>query len=880
MIKSLMAGLALLILTLPLALYAKDPAWIDTELVCFEGIEKCLDGEKFNHHFIVLSKKAFEDNLKELQIKGPYPEDRFQNYFRASGLRQLAGKTLSLMLDQELEERGLTPRLENAMVIFARDAILSHAAFKEKLIDNEKVDPVALFGAHQVYETLKNHIEKNKDKLKNGLLRFQVELAPDKRFELDKKFEKIKKSLGIMPTYQSFLFTKEDGVNSLPAELADFEERIREHLLDQKQRLAKANLLTGLMLEVRPNLKEELTADFDEEVFDLYFRIREKRFETNFSISKTLTLEVYGEGQEEFSKFFNKTLEEKKEKIYQDVRERYMVHPDPKGPISLNSLSPKDIKSLKKELWELRPKILRETYDLAFGKFSDLIENGQLVVRLQEENFKGRIGEMLAEGLDDLSKKRYGAFVFGYHNDDLPLVARYDIKDNPYSTRSLFVMEITKGEKTYFGVNENFIWTYLEEVIRDHRRVEIYEDVARMLFAKYSPFLAKNIHAEFPWKKNLDERNQPLEEFLLDQLFLPETKNHDYLEGYLGYEVEDYLIPRASMNIFKNSTDSTLLSKPSNTHREKKPEQEDAREDDIDLTSRGFNPGNMGPNALPPLPAVDPVVGNDMILTVGTSVELNNRFRDVTGTGRFSLLMPFAGRAALEVFGPAWEFWSVSKDTQQKWGLDRRSGQTGGNFWVGARFLAFRANRGKWNGKWDLGLRFVIQTTTGSQKDRRFINAPSYLFQVLAARDLYNAKDEQKFIQKVRLIINLGFFAWQQGDDRQNDAPTVAVGLALTLRDQSQLSFDLSGYFGYQGDDKPIRLSVRYTKMITQHWGFYVNASASVSPWADDTFSFGMGVVFRWGWDPQPRCRRGDVGDDDRCPDPDPEEFLYTPQAS
>jgi hypothetical protein len=213
------------------------------------------------------------------------------------------------------------------------------------------------------------------------------------------------------------------------------------------------------------------------------------------------------------------------------------------------------------------------------------------------------------------------------------------------------------------------------------------------------------------------------------------------------------------------------------------------------------NPANMGANALPVIPAEVPWASDYTLATVGLAYQ-QGRLGDQSLTPVFRLTAPF-GKWVTAIFdGAPIEAWWSSPRTQIEWALPRTQGVAKADIRFGVKLLLL-----------DIGPRYpklafraLTKTTTGKDYDaRRFTDAPGYLLDGLLGQRFFVTRD---------LVLDLygsfGFFAWQQGSDRQNDAVHVALGLTANLRDRLQLDWQWRAYFGWQKNgDRPIVAALR-----------------------------------------------------------------------
>jgi hypothetical protein len=212
-------------------------------------------------------------------------------------------------------------------------------------------------------------------------------------------------------------------------------------------------------------------------------------------------------------------------------------------------------------------------------------------------------------------------------------------------------------------------------------------------------------------------------------------------------------------------------------------------------------PGRMGFNALPALRNVDPAVGRDVEVELTAATQLSGvPARDAAFTPYFRISVPFREVAALELDGVPLELFRTSAATQARLEAGRREGVAPGDLRPAARFLLV----GEAGRRPAIGLRLAVKSTTG--KDRRafrFSNAPGYVFDVLAGKDLPRVGGIE-----LRALAKLGFFAWQVAGGRQDDALHYGATLRARFPSGVSLSTELRGYAGWRVQDKPMVLGV------------------------------------------------------------------------
>ena len=239
----------------------------------------------------------------------------------------------------------------------------------------------------------------------------------------------------------------------------------------------------------------------------------------------------------------------------------------------------------------------------------------------------------------------------------------------------------------------------------------------------------------------------------------------------------------------------------------------------------------MGYNALPTLPVADAKVEDDVRieLQVATQVSDLAPARDAALTPYVKLVLPFRGVAAFEVDAVPVELWRVSPETQARLGTPDGSGVAPGDVRVGARFTLL--DEGALNPA--VGFRFVVKTTSGkSFADRRFTDAPGYVFDGLFAKTL--PWGVGPFVA-VRALAKLGVTVWQQGSHWQDDALDAGAALQLRARGGSRLELEWRAYWGYEQYDRPAVLGLTYLHRASRAVGLLATVNCGLTsdapPW-------------------------------------------------
>jgi hypothetical protein len=206
----------------------------------------------------------------------------------------------------------------------------------------------------------------------------------------------------------------------------------------------------------------------------------------------------------------------------------------------------------------------------------------------------------------------------------------------------------------------------------------------------------------------------------------------------------------------------------------------------------------MGYNALPALRNADPVIGPHLEVEVSAAAQISGLVaaRDAAATPYFRVTVPFGDIAALELDGVPIELFQISSATQARLDARQRAGITPGDVRAGARFLL--ADEGRRRPA--LGVQLIVKSTTGKGLDAlRFTNAPGYVFDLLAAKNLRSGGPV-----RLRALAKVGFLAWQVGHGRQDDAVDFGATLRSVFSSGVSLAAELRGYAGWRGHDKPV----------------------------------------------------------------------------
>jgi hypothetical protein len=212
-----------------------------------------------------------------------------------------------------------------------------------------------------------------------------------------------------------------------------------------------------------------------------------------------------------------------------------------------------------------------------------------------------------------------------------------------------------------------------------------------------------------------------------------------------------------------------------------------------------INPGTYGPNALPVWPGESPLITDKVLITAGGAAQIG-KFGDASFTPLLRLDLPFGQWAVAFIDTQPLEIWHATTRSLAAYGSTRVSGVSKGDLRFGAKFLLLDgASRLP-----SLALRFMTKTTTGKDEaDHRFTDAPGYLID-----GVFGLPYAITPAWKLELDATLGFFAWQQGSQGQNDAVQFSASATL-LRELWFFTAEFRGYAGWQTNDKPMIVAAR-----------------------------------------------------------------------
>lgn len=236
------------------------------------------------------------------------------------------------------------------------------------------------------------------------------------------------------------------------------------------------------------------------------------------------------------------------------------------------------------------------------------------------------------------------------------------------------------------------------------------------------------------------------------------------------------------------------------------------------LDGRAINPGVLGANALPTLPAEAPWVDDALTLQLGWSGQLST---PPGGGVDQSMLVPF--RVSIGLFervqfsadGSPFELWRYSPETNAAWAPKRSKGITRADVRLATKVLLFSES----GLRPATAARVTLKTATGEDLfTRRFLDAPAYQLDAIAAWHWLLGTT------RLEAWATVGFLAWQQGAIGQNDAFAYAATVEARWPFVSA-RLEVRGYAGWIHDDKPVTLAGQAEVRLTPALSLVVSAA-------------------------------------------------------
>ena len=212
-----------------------------------------------------------------------------------------------------------------------------------------------------------------------------------------------------------------------------------------------------------------------------------------------------------------------------------------------------------------------------------------------------------------------------------------------------------------------------------------------------------------------------------------------------------------------------------------------------------YSPAYFGPNANPVPEFTDATI--PATTTVKVSGNYYFGFGDNTSNLNFNVEIPLLPeRVSFKVWVVPIERYRVTQAIYDKRNMagGRLSGTANGDFYVQTRMLILKER------KIAPAIIFnsTLKTASGNNfLQRRYFDTPGYYFDVELGKSIHL---ENKIIDEIRFVANLGFFCWETTNSTQNDAFMYGGKIILSNR-LFDFENSLSGYYGWmKNGDAPL----------------------------------------------------------------------------
>jgi hypothetical protein len=229
-----------------------------------------------------------------------------------------------------------------------------------------------------------------------------------------------------------------------------------------------------------------------------------------------------------------------------------------------------------------------------------------------------------------------------------------------------------------------------------------------------------------------------------------------------------------------------------------------------------YSPAYFGPNALPV-----PPLGDATIPEKTTFQLIGNHyfgFGDVTSSLGLDIEIPLLPKfVSFKIWYSGPETYRVTQDIYDLRNMQggELSGKAWGEFYVQTRISLLKERKFAPA----MLLNSTLKTAAGTYfEQRRHFDTPGYYFDLEFGKSFHL---NNKFLNEIRTVANIGFLCWETTNSTQNDAPM--YGGKLILRNRLfDFENTLSGYYGWMNNgDAPV---VYFSKLIFKQPKFNVFA--------------------------------------------------------
>ena len=219
-----------------------------------------------------------------------------------------------------------------------------------------------------------------------------------------------------------------------------------------------------------------------------------------------------------------------------------------------------------------------------------------------------------------------------------------------------------------------------------------------------------------------------------------------------------------------------------------------------------YSPAYFGPNANPVPSFSDASIPQET--TLESSSNHHFGFGDYTRNLTLLAEIPLLPqRISLKTWAALFERYQLTQKVYNKRKMEGGTlkGKANGDIYVQTRILVLKES--KW--KPSMLLNITLKTASGTKfKQRRYFDTPGYYFDLEVGKSIHF---DNKFLNEVRVVADIGFLCWETTNSTQNDAPMYGGKLILS-NDLLDFENTLSGYYGWMNNgDRPLVYAVKLT---------------------------------------------------------------------
>jgi hypothetical protein len=234
-------------------------------------------------------------------------------------------------------------------------------------------------------------------------------------------------------------------------------------------------------------------------------------------------------------------------------------------------------------------------------------------------------------------------------------------------------------------------------------------------------------------------------------------------------------------------------------------------------------PGNMGPNAFYFFWHLDDarVVGDQIFFNLSYRPSLDLR-HEWTNAGVMSVVIPFSEFASIE-FSEMVERWNLNDQGMADYASRTRSGTTLDDFIATVKFNVLK--EAKYRPA--ITLKGVIKTANGSAEDGRNTDSAGYVIGAQFAKDVLTSAG---VLQKIRLLAEIDFFAWDDARHAQDDAYCYAFASQFVFKKGLTVETGIHGFTGWHDNgDRPLTAYAEARKAISPRVTAYASVDLGIN---------------------------------------------------